>query len=253
MKTCTIINIDRCSLNDGPGIRTVIFFKGCNLRCAWCHNPETYTFGVQEYQENNQVKFFGYNTTTSNIKKEIAKDILYYQKSKGGVTFSGGEALLQVEPLKDILIYCKEKEIHVCVETCGQVPLTTIKTVLPYVDCWLFDYKLSTKEDYIKYTKTDPTSIYDNLEYLIKCEQEIILRCPLIPTINDNDFHFENIVKISKCVSSVEILPYHNLGKAKAEKLNIQNYFVKENATEEMKQHWKSKLEMFGCKNFKIK
>lgn len=253
MRKCIIINVDRCSLNDGPGIRTVVFFKGCHLRCIWCHNPETYQFGIQEYYDGEQKKVFGYEISVDEIKRIITKDMRYYQASNGGVTLSGGEALLQIDAVMEILEFCKSQNIHTCIETGGHVPLRNIQRVLEYVDCWLYDYKLSNEEKYQKYVKANPTLIYTNLEYLIKHNQKIILRCPIISNINDDDEHFQMISKISQYVESTEILPYHNLGKEKAKKLTIKNYFYQENTTDEMKESWKNKLKSFNCKKFTIK
>ena len=123
MKTCTIVNIDRCSLNDGPGIRTVIFFKGCCLRCIWCHNPETYRFDIQEYEEDGRKKTYGKIVETDEIKRIILKDMKYYHKTNGGVTLSGGEALLQIDAAYELAKFCKDEKISLCVETSGAVPL----------------------------------------------------------------------------------------------------------------------------------
>lgn len=252
MSYCTIVNIDRCSLNDGPGIRTVIFFKGCNLRCMWCHNPETYSFEPQEYLDNGKKKVYGYRIDTEEINKLIMKDLGYYKSTNGGVTLSGGEALLQIDAATEIAKFCKENNINVCVETSGAVPLNNIKKIEKYVDCWLYDYKLSDQSKYLKYLKASSSLILSNLKYLIDSMQNIILRCPIIHTLNDNDEHFKKIACISHNVNSVEILPYHNLGKSKAQKLHVDKYFWQENTSKELKELWKMKLNEFNCKNFKL-
>lgn len=252
MENCTLVNIDRCSLYDGPGIRTVIFFKGCYLRCVWCHNPETYKFGIQEYEEMGEKKSYGYNTNTDEIKKIILQDMDYYKSSGGGVTLSGGEALLQIEAAVDLAKFCKENQIHLCIETSGQVPPAFIKLIEEYVDCWLYDYKLSNEEDYKKLVKAQPKLIYENFNYLVAQGRKIILRCPVIPTLNDNQQHFQRIAELSKKVSSVEILPYHNLGKQKANNLHIKNYFEAENTSQESKDQWWKQLTELGCQNFSV-
>lgn len=253
MNKCRIVNIDRCSLNDGPGIRTVIFFKGCALRCVWCHNPETYQFERQEYVQDGEKKYYGYDMAIEEIEKIIEKDLQYYAISGGGITLSGGEALLQIEQVSELLKFCRAKKIHVCIETSGYVPLKNIEKIIDYVDLWLYDYKLSDEDSYVKYVNAEPTLIYKNLQYIIENHKDVILRCPIIPTVNDNDEHFRKISEISQYVSSVEILPYHNLGKSKAEKLNIMNYFTQENATELQKRQWEFKLKSYHCKKFIIK
>ena len=252
MKTCTIVNIDRCSLNDGPGIRTVIFFKGCCLRCIWCHNPETYRFDIQEYEEDGRKKTYGKIVETDEIKRIILKDMKYYHKTNGGVTLSGGEALLQIDAAYELAKFCKDEKLSLCVETSGAVPLEYIKKIEEYVDYWLYDYKLSDQEKYYDYLKTNSSLILDNLKYLIDNKRHIILRCPIIHKINDNMDHFQAISHYSKYVSSIEILPYHNLGKAKAENINLDSYFYQENTSEELKELWKKQLSELGCLNFKI-
>lgn len=252
MATCTIVNIDRCSLNDGPGIRTVVFFKGCNLRCIWCHNPETYSFKIEEYEENGRKKTYGTVMNVDDIKKIILKDVKYYRSTDGGVTLSGGEALLQIDAAYEIAKFCKENEINLCVETSGAVPLEYIKKMEKYVNCWLYDYKLTNRDKYYEYLKTNPSLILDNLKYLITNKRNIILRCPIIHTINDNIDHFKAISNYSKYVTSVDILPYHNLGKVKAENLQLDRYFYQENTTNELKKLWGEQLNELGCLNFKI-
>ncbi len=253
MTSCTIINIDRCSLNDGPGIRTVIFFKGCNLRCMWCHNPETYTFKPQKYYENQDEKTYGYKTSVENIHKIIMKDIDFYHASGGGITLSGGEALLQIKAVEQIVQFCHKNDINVCIETSGAVPLSNIKRIEKYVDWWLYDYKLTDQNKYYEYLKATPSLTLSNLKYLIQENRNIILRCPVIHTINDNDEHFKAISILSTKVNKVEILPYHNLGKSKAEKIHLEHYFSIENTTQELKDKWKKQLTILGCKNFIIK
>lgn len=251
MTECMLVNIDRCSLNDGPGIRTVIFFKGCNLRCIWCHNPETYSFEIQSYEKQGQIKTYGYIMSTDEIQKIIIKDKIYYDNSGGGVTLSGGEALLQIDAVLEIVKFCNNNNISVCIETSGAVPLKNIQKIEKYIDYWLYDYKLTDKSKYKEYIKGNPSLIMSNLKYLISTKRHIILRCPLIHEINDNKEHFTAIAKISKYVDGVEILPYHNLGKDKADKLKITNYFFQENTPEKMKKQWREILKQLNCNNLK--
>lgn len=252
MTKCTIVNIDRCSLNDGPGIRTVIFFKGCNLRCMWCHNPETYSFDIQDYEDNGKKKTYGYETMVADLEAIILKDKTYFNNSNGGVTLSGGEALLQIDAIFELVKFCNQNNIHVCIETSGAVPLNNIKLIEDYVDCWLYDYKLTDKNKYKEYIKAESSLIISNLKYLIEEKKHIILRCPIIHTINDNINHFKEIANLSQRVDSVEILPYHNLGKSKADNLKMNNYFSQENTPAELKCLWKKELDKLSCKNFKI-
>ena len=174
MLTATIFDIERNSFVDGPGIRTTVFFKGCNLKCAWCHNPESQDFNVQMMFYKDKCKSCGkcnrvcpYNLekcdlcgkctfycpvdarkvcgkeyTANEVFSEIIKDKSYYDNSGGGVTFSGGECMLQIDFLLDILKKCKENGIHTAVDTAGHIPFENFEKILPYTDLFLYDIKL---------------------------------------------------------------------------------------------------------------
>lgn len=250
--TCVLVNYDRCSVNDGPGIRTVFFFKGCHLRCVWCHNPETYQFGIQSYVENGVTKHFGYLETYENMEAIILKDQRYYAPSGGGVTLSGGEALLQPEPALAIAKFCHQNCINLAVETSGYVPQETLLAILPYVDWWLYDYKITDKDDFLHYVHGRPEKIMENLDFLLANNAKVILRGPLIPHINDKLEHFKAIAALSHRVEKVDLLSYHDLGKYKAEKLKIKNYFVEDAPTDLQKEQWYKQLCELGCINLSI-
>ena len=114
-----VTNIQRFCLNDGPGIRTTVFFKGCNLKCPWCANPENIEYEIQEFYNpnTNERGTFGYDIELEELERQLLKDESYYNMSQGGITFSGGEPLLQFHKLEPLLKRLKEKNIHLCVET----------------------------------------------------------------------------------------------------------------------------------------
>lgn len=263
--TATVFNIQHFSLNDGPGIRTVVFFKGCPLNCLWCHNPE----GKAAYKElsflsdkctlckkcksvcENSVHSFnnwqhtldrtncnlcgkcvkaclvsaleiiGREYTLEEIMSEISKDDIFFGEN-GGVTFSGGEPFMQFEGLYELLKLCKQKNYSTCIETSGFTSKENILKAAKYTDYFLFDCKITDDKLYEKYVGVDNKSILDNLSALNSIDANIVLRCPIIPNVNDNKSHFEKIAELTKkykSIKSVEFMPYHPLGIAKSEQI----------------------------------
>jgi glycyl-radical enzyme activating protein len=290
-----IFEIQRFALHDGPGIRTVIFLKGCSLRCAWCSNPESYvpapqlifdsgkcsncrlciptcreevlTWNEEKLQVNfasctacgdcirvcvpDALRISGYKALAGEIIEDIQRDKPYFDQSGGGVTLSGGEALLQADFCGELLQLVKEEKIHTCVQTAGFVVWSQIEKILPFTDLFLFDFKLSTDDDHKRFTGRSNQLILDNLSKLDAYGAQIILRCPIIPGINDTEDHFQHIVEISnqyQNIKGVEVMPYHNwgiqkfnqIGLTSSENLPNQNAFDK-------KQEWEDFLRARGC------
>ena len=262
-------DINRFSLNDGPGIRTTVFLKGCYLKCEWCHNPESQSFkpqllfnsekcincfecvkvcptnahkikGTKHFVDwdlcelkgkcvavcpSGALKIIGTNTDVDFLMSEVLKDKKYYDKTGGGITVSGGEPMAQFEFTKDILIASKKNGLNTVLDTCGYGEKDHYKEILPFVDLFLFDYKLTDKELHEKYTGVSNEDILGNLDLLVKNGASIILRCPIIPGINDNEDHFngiKNIIKKYPQILSVELMPYHNMGRDKANRLGME-------------------------------
>ena len=136
-----ITNIQRFSLHDGPWIRTTVFLKGCNLRCPWCANPENLSFQKEEYVKDGIKGIYGYEISGEELEKEILKDKIYYEDG-GGVTFSGGEALLAFKELEPLLKKLKEDKINICVETALMVKNELLEIALNYVDLFIIDIKI---------------------------------------------------------------------------------------------------------------
>lgn len=287
-----VVDIQRCSLHDGPGIRTTIFLKGCPLRCAWCHNPESQSFKPQlsfnsskcigcfkcvevcetkahfikdnkhEVDFNkcnfcgkcvdncsvNALSIVGKLMSTEEIMNVVMKDRHFYESSGGGVTISGGEALANINSALSILKECKKLNIHTCIETSGYTSSESISKIIDYVDIFLYDFKLSKDEDHIKYTGASNELILKNLEYIYNKGKSIILRCPIIPSVNDNIEHFSAIRDIAlkyKNTLKIELLPYHDFGIAKSNNIGrLQERYSK--PTEQEKQQW---LEYFKENN----
>ena len=250
MKTATIFDIERNSYVDGPGIRTTVFFKGCNLRCAWCHNPESQSPRPQMLVYKNKCtgcgkckekcpnhlescelcgkctlycphdarEICGKEYTALEAMREILKDKVFYENSGGGVTFSGGECMLQIDFLEAILKECKSNGVHTAVDTAGHVPFECFEQIIPYTDLFLYDVKCYDSDKHRQYTGASNELILSNLGRLLKMGIAIWVRIPIIPTVNDNEEEMLNIKKfIISCGSpkKIELLPYHAMGEHK--------------------------------------
>jgi pyruvate formate lyase activating enzyme len=206
-----IHSIESMGLVDGPGIRTVIFFKGCNLRCAYCHNPDTWNFSG------------GTMYSPEELLKKILRYKPYFDKSNGGVTFSGGEVLLQPEFLKEILKLCKENNIHTTIDTAGY-GYGDYEEIFKYTDLVLLDIKQVDDISYKKLTGKNKQGLDDFLKACEKSGKKLWIRHVVVPGITDSKEHIEKLVAIIKSIKNVdkvELLPYHTLGVSKYSELNI--------------------------------
>ena len=244
----TIFDIERNSYVDGPGIRTTVFFKGCNLKCMWCHNPESQSLkkeilfyknkctgcgrcdGLSVDNENfmcfNDAKeICGKDYTIDEVFKEIIKDKSYYENSGGGVTFSGGECMMQADFLLEILKKCKEDDIHTAVDTAGNIKWEVFEKIIPYTDLFLYDIKVMDNEKHKKYTGVENDLILENLKKLLKLNLPVWIRIPVIPSVNDSN---DDMMKIKSFFEEngypekIELLPYHAMGEHKYEALGIE-------------------------------
>ena len=209
----SIDSIETFGLVDGPGIRTVIFLNKCNLRCKFCHNPETWVMKNENY-------------TSEEIIDRVLRNKPYY-KNNGGVTFSGGEPLLQYEFLLETCKKLKQENIHIAIDTAG-VGNGDYQELLQTIDLVLLDIKHITKEGYIDITQTDNIDKFnDFVEQLNKTNVEVWIRQVIIPDVNDNIEYMNSLATYIKTniknVSKIEFLPFHTLGNEKYEKLGIKN------------------------------
>jgi len=267
-----IFDIAHGSFVDGPGIRTTVFFKGCNLRCAWCHNPESQSFETQLLFYKNKCtgcgkcvevcphslkectlcgkcelychadarKICGMRCTTEEIMKDVEKDISFYEASGGGVTFSGGECMLQMDFLLDLLKASKEKGIHTAVDTAGNVSWERFERILPYTDLFLFDMKCFSEDIHIRYVGASNKLILENLQHLTG-KKEILVRIPVIPSVNANREELEKMAIFLKTagIKQVELLPYHRMGEHKYEALGLSYQKFEIPTEEEMAEYRK--------------
>lgn len=211
-----IFNIQRFSIHDGPGIRTTVFFQGCPLQCVWCHNPE----GIPEYLESQHPE-----ESKSKIKKyaatalldELMKDKAYYDESGGGVTFSGGEPLMQSEFLFHMLKLLRDEGVHTTVDTSGYAPGDVFDKICREADLILFDLKLADNNKHRYYAGTTNSLIHQNLDKLIASKTKYKVRIPLVNELTASDENLDSIASLLRGKGAVEInlLSYHDLGKGK--------------------------------------
>ncbi|MFX1533337.1 MAG: glycyl-radical enzyme activating protein [Promethearchaeota archaeon] len=230
-----IFDIKKYAIHDGPGIRTTIFLKGCALRCWWCHNPEGQKLELEVIYKKHDEKdssfpprkeIIGREVSVDEVMAEIEKDRIFYDESGGGVTFSGGEPLMQPDFLDQLLTACQELEIPTTLDTCGYASWEIVERIKDKVDLFLYDIKIIDDKDHQKYTGVSNILILSNFERLDKEGKNMIIRFPVITGITDTG---QNIRQMTEWMSSLEnvreinLLPYHKIGKGKYEKLNQLN------------------------------
>lgn len=273
MKTKGLIfSIEKCSLHDGPGIRTTVFLKGCPLRCVWCHNPESQSFcpelyflyekctccgrcvsvcpnnchmikgGEHEINRrfcnqcgkcasacpNSALEIKGEWMDVESVLEKAEQDREYYNASGGGLTVSGGEPLAHFDFTGRLLALSKQRGIHNCVETSGFVATEKIIQVANYVDIFLYDFKESDPERHLKFTGVKNDVILKNLFELDNIGTKIILRCPIIPGVNDRTSHFGEIARIAeqmKNIIEINIMPFHPMGRSKSIRIGKEYTF----------------------------
>jgi pyruvate formate lyase activating enzyme len=266
--TGTVFRIARYAVHDGPGIRTTVFFKGCPLRCWWCHSPESQGAGPEltlnpdrcarcgtcvplcpngnihaaddggfetDREEcavcgtcaracpSGARAIAGTSFTVDRLMAEIEKDVVFFDESGGGVTFSGGEPLMQPAFLEAVLARSRAAAIQTAVDTCGLADLEVLVRVSRLTDLFLFDLKLMDDVRHREMTGVSNARILANLRALAAEDANVRVRVPLIPGMNDDR---ENLRAIGSFVRSlglrrVDVLPYHRAGIAKYVRLNI--------------------------------
>ena len=244
-----ITDIQRFCMHDGPGIRTTVFFKGCPLRCVWCHNPETQSRQKELlfYKEKcircgicgtcDKESCIVCGDTLVEVYEQIQKDIAFYGEN-GGVTFSGGECMVQIDSLTEILKMCKEKGIHTAVDTAGFAPFENFEKVLPYTDLFLYDIKIFDSAKHKKYTSVDNELILSNLKRLFEVGARIWIRIPIIPSVNDSVEEMQKIkdyLDVCGSPEKIELLPYHPMGESKSYALGKSQYTFDIPSSEKMK------------------
>lgn len=229
-----IFSVKKYSIHDGPGIRVTFFMKGCPLKCMWCHNPEgispfpesvryTRRIGGKEFSGMEEV---GKYYSVDNILEILEKERVFINHSKGGVTFSGGEPLMQAEFLLDSLKACKAAGYHTAVDTSGYSPRENYVAIMPFTDLFLFDIKHLDESKHIESAGVSNRGILDNYKLLLESGKDIMVRIPVIPGINDDQDHMERVksfILSTKNTSLIKInlLPFHKIGSSKYKRFNI--------------------------------
>lgn len=238
--TATVFNIQRLCTEDGPGIRSTVFFKGCNLRCAWCHNPESQRPAPEPMvfaekcvscgrcvgrEEDPAFRCFhgarevcGREMTLPEVLAEVLKDKAFYAHSGGGVTLSGGECMLRIDFLSALLRELKAHGVHTAVDTAGDVPYGSFERILADVDLFLYDVKCFDGETHRRFTGVDNCRILGNLANLLASGKRVWVRIPVVASVNDGEAEMQKIRAFLDeygMPEKVELLPYHELGEHK--------------------------------------
>lgn len=277
-----LTNIQRFSLNDGPGIRTTVFFKGCNMACAWCHNPETISLTPELlnypeqciacgacirvcphdaiHLEHNKaqidrakctncglcaevcftgaLEFVGRSYSIDEVMDEILQDAVYYRNSGGGVTLSGGEAMLQADFANLILKRCQAEGIATAIESNLNYPFALLETLLPNLDLVMADLKVLDDEKHLQYTDRSNRLILENIRHLDASGIPYIIRTPVIPGVNDNVEAISAIARFLEQMENLlyfELLNFNPLGDAKYRGLERSNPYHHAKPLEEEK------------------
>ncbi len=259
----------RFAVNDGPGIRTTVFLKGCPLECWWCHNPEGLSResqvalrpercivcgecvkacphgaiapmpgGVVTSRDRCVVcgtcvdrcatgarEVVGRDAGVQEVMQEILRDVTFYDESGGGVTFSGGEPLVQVDFLCALLDECARQGIHTAVETSGYAPQRHLERVAERADLLLYDLKVLDEGRHREVTGVSNRPILENLERLVSAHRRVIVRIPLIPGVNDDEESARALggfIAALGGIEAVHVLPYHGTGDGKYGVLGLE-------------------------------
>ena len=227
MKKGRIFEIREFTLHDGPGVRTTVFFKGCPLRCTWCHNPEGQSFDkeIMTRKDGESVQC-GQDWEAEELAEELLKNADIMKQSGGGVTFSGGEPLSQAEFLLQIIPILKSRGVHLAVETSGSADVETYRSVIGEMDFVYQDVKLLDEAGFRHWTGGDLKIVLDNISWLRKSGVPFVFRVPLIPGVNDSASSREEFRAFAGN-DMIEYLPYNSAAGVKYRMLG-REYALKE-------------------------
>jgi len=219
-----VFDIEKFATHDGPGIRTVVFLKGCPLRCTWCHSPESWNPECARYPDGTLI---GKRMTVDEVVENVLRDKDFYEASGGGVTVSGGEPLMRWEFVCEIFSRLRKAGVKTAVETSGYAPPAAVEAMAAVTDLWLFDIKGLDPKRHLEHTRVDNASILANLRWLNVHGAKIVLRCPMIPGLNDFDANLVALGQLAnelKGVEALDVEPYIPYGIDKAKQLGLKVY-----------------------------
>ena len=263
-----IFDLKKFAIHDGPGIRSTVFFKGCPLRCHWCHNPEGISPAMEVMVSTQRcladcreclelcpekaltkcnkgialnrdlcnacglcaiacpgeaLRMAGREVSVDQVMAELAKDAIFYQESGGGVTFSGGEPLAQIDFLRELLLACKKSGWHTAVDTCGHAPFASFEKIMALADLFLYDLKIIDPLEHNRFAGETNGLILENLFKLSLADRSLAIRVPLIPGSNDSGTDLKQLADFCASlprVHPVHLLPYHRGGSGKRKRLD---------------------------------
>lgn len=221
--TGRIFDIQRFSTHDGPGVRTIVFLKGCPLRCRWCCNPESQAYEIQQMRQKGALKTVGRDVTVGEVLEEVLRDRPYYRRSGGGLTLSGGESLWQPDFAIALLNACHESGINTALETTGFAEPAVVERFIPHVDLFLMDIKHINSRKHEEFTTRPNEQILQNARLIAEKAKKLIVRVPVIPGFNDTEEEIGAIAAFAASlprVNEIHLLPYHRMGQDKYEGLN---------------------------------
>ncbi|HNY53152.1 MAG TPA: glycyl-radical enzyme activating protein [Bacteroidales bacterium] len=259
-----IFNVKRYSVHDGPGIRVTFFMKGCPLSCLWCHNPEgispepqtvvqTRKVGEKEFNSREMV---GRYYSTSEILEILDRERIFMEQSGGGVTFSGGEPMMQHEFLLEALKACREHGYNTAVDTSGYSSAESFMTIMPYTDIFLFDLKHTDDKLHVEYTGVSNDRIIENLRMICDSGKNVIVRIPVIPGKNDDEMTLKSMRDLLSSLNrdkpvGINLLPFHRIGMNKYGKFGM-NYRMND-TTPPSPQRMNELKDFFEAGGFKVK
>lgn len=214
-----IFDIQRYSIHDGTGIRTIVFLKGCVLRCRWCCNPESQAYDIETMMVDGRPRVTGRDVTVEEVLDVVERDRGYYRRSGGGLTLSGGESLCQPKFARALLAGAKARGLDTALESMGCAPYEVIERILPYLDTYLMDIKHTNTIKHKEFTGKSNELMLDNARKIAASGMtNLIIRVPVIPTFNETPEEIASIAMFADKlpgVTQIHLLPYHRLGQDK--------------------------------------
>ncbi len=211
-----VFDIKEFAVHDGPGLRTTVFLKGCPLACMWCHNPEGQSHEPQEMHGPSGNRIAGVEYTSAQIAAMLNRQAPIFQKNEGGVTFSGGEPLMQAEFIAEVIDQLDD--VHVLLDTSGFGKESDLRLLIERLNMVYFDIKLVDARAHRVYTGVDNHAILHNLQVVNESCVPLVIRVPLVPGVTDTDENFRQIAALVKdmpALVSVDLLPYNRQAGAK--------------------------------------